>query len=183
MIYFTSDWHIGHNKPFLYEPRGFSSIEEHDTAILLRCNELVGPEDELWILGDLALGQNEKEWNRVYKSLYCNHVHYVQGNHDTDNKMDKYDEEYFFMFHGYADMIKYSKTKRFYVSHYPTYTANVASDRIKVINLFGHTHSKEKFFNNNPFMYNVAADAHNCYPVSLEEIIKDIEKEVAKYEK
>ena len=56
MIYFTSDWHIGHNKEFLYKPRGFETIEQHDIAILLKCNQIVKPEDELWILGDLALG-------------------------------------------------------------------------------------------------------------------------------
>ena len=56
MIFFTSDWHIGHNKTFLYSPRGFQSIEEHDEVIITNCNKIVKPDDELWILGDLALG-------------------------------------------------------------------------------------------------------------------------------
>ena len=34
MIYLTSDTHFCHNKDFLYEPRGFQSIEEHDEAIV-----------------------------------------------------------------------------------------------------------------------------------------------------
>lgn len=33
-IWFTSDLHFGHNKSFLYEPRGFNSIEEHDATII-----------------------------------------------------------------------------------------------------------------------------------------------------
>ena len=69
MIWFSSDWHIGHDKDFLYIPRGFSSIEEHDKEVLKRCNEVVTEDDELWILGDLAMGGNEKEWNRIGKEL------------------------------------------------------------------------------------------------------------------
>lgn len=190
MIYFTSDWHIGHNKDFCYVPRGFSSPEEMDTAILLRTNEVVGPDDELWILGDLAMSGRRDEWDRVFKSLNCQNVHYLQGNHDTDNKMDIYENEYWFEYHGYADMIRYSKTKNFYLSHYPTIVSNFDDDKkAPLINLFGHTHDKAIFYNNNPYMYNVSVDAHHCYPVSAEEIIKDInyaiirQKEASNFEK
>ena len=34
MIYFTSDTHFCHDKEFLYKPRGFSSIEEHDKTVV-----------------------------------------------------------------------------------------------------------------------------------------------------
>lgn len=173
MIYFTSDWHIGHDKDFIFKARGFNSIEEHNTAILLHCNEIVGPEDELYILGDLAMGGDEKEWNRVYNQLVCQNIHYIQGNHDTDRKMDLYDG-YGFNFHGYADMIKYQK-KAFYLSHYPTMVGN-KGDKKFLWNLSGHTHSKNKFEYGQYRIYNVAVDAHNCYPVSIENIIKDINK-------
>ena len=33
-VYITSDLHFGHNQSFLYEPRGFSSIGEHDRVII-----------------------------------------------------------------------------------------------------------------------------------------------------
>lgn len=172
MIYFTSDWHIGHNKEFIYAERGFSSIEEHNTAILLRCNEIVGPDDELWILGDLAMGGDEKEWNRVYNQLICQNIHYIQGNHDTNKKMDIYDG-YGFEYHGYADVIKFGKKMTFYLSHYPTMVGNYG-DKKPLWNLSGHTHSKDKFEYGQYGIYNVALDAHNCYPVSVEEILKDI---------
>ena len=68
-IFVTSDLHIGHNKPFLYEKRGFSSIEEHDTEVLRRWNSLVSYDDTVYILGDLCMGGNEKEWNRIYHNL------------------------------------------------------------------------------------------------------------------
>ncbi len=179
MIYFTSDWHIGHDKPFCYSPRGFTSPEEMDTQILMRCNRVVKPEDELWILGDLAMCKNESEWDRVFESLVCKNVHFIIGNHDTDNKVDRYMEKYFFELHGYADVMKYKKYI-FYLSHYPTIVNNF-DDPKKVYNLSGHTHSKEVFQSENWKIYNVTVDAHDCYPVSIEQIIEDIKKKEGKY--
>ena len=182
MIWFTSAWHIGHNKEFCYGKRGFSSPEEMDKEILKRCNEVVGPDDELWILGDLAMSGNKKEWDSIYCSLNCQKVHFIEGNHDTDNKMDIYENEYRFEFHGYADVIKYSKKIHFYVCHYPTICAPNYDDKHPLICLYGHTHQTTNFYENNPYVYHVGVDSHNCYPVSAEQIIKDIKKEVAKYE-
>lgn len=180
MIYFTSDWHIGHDKPFLYEPRGFTNIIDHDTAVVKKCNEIVRSDDELWILGDLALNpDNENEWNRIYYNLNCQHVHFVQGNHDSDNRIDKYINEYWFEYHGYVDVLHYSKHKTFYLSHYPTITDNFDDNkRNHVINLYGHTHQSTNFYQNNPYMYHVGLDSHNLYPVSIEQIIEDINKQV-----
>lgn len=176
MIYFTSDWHIGHDKDFIYKARGFSSIEEHDTAILERCNEIVQPEDELWILGDLALNnENETEWDRVYTNLYCRRIWFLVGNHETDKRMDKYEFDYGFNYGGFVDIFKYNKHKQFYLSHYPTMVDNYNEKDRFFWNLSGHTHSKEKFHPEYK-IYNVAVDAHNCYPVSIEDVIKDIYK-------
>ena len=179
MIYFTSDWHIGHNKEFLYRPRGFSSIEEHDIAVLQRCNEIVDYDDELWILGDLAMGGDKKAWNQVYYNLKCNNIHFIQGNHDTNNKMDIYENEYLMNYEGLAQVYKYSKRRTFYLSHYPTIVGNFEDGRPSMWNLSGHTHSKDKF-SIYPNVYNVSLDAHNCYPVSIEQIYKDILKKEGK---
>ena len=175
MDYFTSDLHIGHDKDFIWNARGFSSIEEHDTQILLRWNEVVSPEDTVYILGDLCMGGNEYEWNRIYKVLNGEKI-FIIGNHDTANKIDKYVFDYGMICMGHASLYRYSKKYQFYLSHYPTYTANYEDKKHPLINLHGHTHQKTKFFNNNPYMYNVALDAHNCTPVSIEQIIKDIKK-------
>ena len=172
MIFFSSDWHIGHDKDFLYRPRGFQSIEEHDEAIITNCNKIVKEDDELWLLGDLALGE-EEEWDKWLSQINCKNIHFVIGNHDTDRKIAKYINEYWFEFHGYADMIKYSKRYSFYLSHYPTLTGNFDFDKRPVWNLSGHTHSQEKFYDKYA-VYNVALDAHNNYPVSIEEIVTDI---------
>ena len=176
MYYFTSDLHIGHDKEFIWGSRGFSSLEEHDTEILKRWNSIVTYNDTVYILGDLCMGGNEKEWNRIYENLN-GEKNFIIGNHDTSNKIDKYIFDYDMTCEGFASIYKYSKKYHFYLSHYPTYTANYDDNKKHpLINLHGHTHQKTKFFNNNPYMYNVALDAHNCTPISIEQIIEDIKK-------
>ena len=76
----------------------------------------------------------------------------------------------------YVYTFKYRKYN-FYLSHYPTLTANLDEGeplKAKVINLFAHTHQQSNFYMDNPAMYHVGVDSHNCYPVLLDTIIKDI---------
>lgn len=176
MIWFTSDWHIGHDKDFCYASRGFYSLEEMDTEILLRTNQVVAPDDELWILGDLAMSERYDEWDRVFSRLVCRNVKFLQGNHDTNNKMNLYERKYNFEYRGLAEVMKYSKKKSFYLSHYPTIVSNYDDEGKFFWNLSGHTHLEQKFYNGAFKIYNVAVDAHDCYPVSIEQIIKDIEE-------
>ena len=179
MDFFISDLHIGHIQPFLWQGRGFSSIEEHDTTILRNWNSTVSPNDNVYILGDLCMSSNEKEWDRIFKLLYGK-KYFIIGNHDTDNKILRYENEYNITNLGLSYIYKYNKKWRFYLSHYPTFTSYPSDDKHypPLINLYGHTHQKTNFFNNNnPFMYHVGVDSHNCSPVSIEQIIIDIEKQ------
>ncbi len=171
MDYFTSDLHIGHDKEFLWKPRGYSSVEEHDTAVLLHWNEIIQPEDTVYILGDLCMSGNEKEWDRVFKYLK-GHIKFIHGNHDTDNKIDLYINKYNMEDLGIAYVYRYNKHKKFYLSHYPTLVNN--HDDKFFYNLSGHLHSCFKWDNWAGGVYNVSLDAHNMYPVSIEQIIKDI---------
>lgn len=176
MIYLMSDPHFGHNRDFVYESRGFTSIEEHDKAIIENCNSIVAPEDDLYLLGDLMLNDNEHGLECLQQ---LNGIkHFIHGNHDTQTRCRLY-SEIGIIDEGYATMLKYKKYF-FYLSHYPTVTSNGEIESLHQItcNLFGHTHSKQKFYNNNgndiPYMYNVALDAHLCFPVSIDKAIEDM---------
>ena len=182
MDYFTSDLHIGHNKEFIWKARGFSSIEEHDTEIIKRWNGIITHQDTVYILGDLCMSGDEKEWNRVYKALNGT-IYFITGNHDTFNKIIKYIDEYnMYWYTGikYDNAYKYSKNKSFYLSHYPTLVGNYGEEKKFLWNLSGHTHSLNKFEYGIHHIYNVAMDAHNCTPVSIEQIIEDIENYIRK---
>lgn len=182
-IYLSSDLHFGHDRQFLYGPRGFNSIQEHDETIIKNWNEIVQPEDEVWILGDLMLGDSEHGMNCL-KQLHGT-FNICLGNHDTDRRKALYESlgEKIASIQ-YASIIKYDKY-HFYLSHYPTITASLEKEHLKqcLINLFGHTHSKQKFYNDLPFMYNVALDANDNKPVLLDDIIESCKAEVEKCKK
>jgi len=177
--FFTSDLHFGHNKEFLYVSRGFNSIEEHDETVIKNWNSVVGPDDFVFILGDLMLNDNEdgiEKINRLNGKKYI-----ILGNHDTATRIKLYKEQIKNL-EGVEYVAKIEHKKRLlWLCHYPTITANFDDGKPWVkhlINLHGHTHSKEIFYNNNPYMYNVALDAHDNTPVSFEEIMADIQLKV-----
>ena len=177
MLYFISDTHFGHNKEFIYGPRGFSNVDDMMTSIINNWNDRVTNDDDIYVLGDFALGQDLELVKEIIGKLN-GRIHLVIGNHDTDRKIELYKSIDKVVEIGYALQIKHNG-RRYYMSHYPTVTANMDSNPHNiVINLFGHTHSKDKFYEGRPYMYNVACDAHNCCPVSIEEIETDIKNEI-----
>ena len=89
-IFFTSDTHFGHQRSFLWEPRGFNSIEEHDETIIKNWNEVVGPEDEVYHLGDVMLNNNEYGLECIKR--LNGKIHLILGNHDTENRAILYEE-------------------------------------------------------------------------------------------
>jgi len=46
------------------------------------------------------------------------------------------------------------------------------------LNLYGHTHQRTNFFEDRPYMYHVGVDSHDCYPVSLDKVIEDMNLKV-----
>ena len=178
-VFFTSDTHFGHNREFLYAPRGFESIQEHDEEIIQRWNEVVGQEDTVYVLGDLMLNDNEHGMECLRR--LNGHINILYGNHDTDIRKNLYATLPNATILDYATVIKINKYQ-FYLSHYPSYTSNLENDAPlsqHLINLYGHTHQKTNFFQDIPFMYHVGLDSHDCYPVCFEQIIIDIKNKIS----
>lgn len=173
MIYFTSDLHFNHDREFIYGPRGFKSVDEMNETEITNWNNTVTNEDDIYVLGDFFLGTNHEFIINTLNQLK-GRIHLIIGNHDSDAKLNLYKQCSNIVEIAYATVIKY-KNRLYYLSHYPTLTANLDNDPNRAIfNLFGHTHSKDKFYEDRPYMYNVACDAHNSTPVSIETINNDI---------
>lgn len=176
-IFFTSDTHFGHQPEFLWKPRGFSSVEEMDEAIIENWNKVVKPTDIVYHLGDTMLNDNAHGLE-CFKRLN-GQIFLIYGNHDSDTRKNLLFTELSGKMLGgwYAYVIKHGK-QSIYLSHYPTLTANYSSDKHfsqNVINLHAHTHQKTNFLNpTNPFMYHVGLDSHSCTPVHIDEVITDI---------
>lgn len=169
---------VSHDRGFLYEPRGFSNIEEHNEAIVENWNKMVRADDDVYVLGDLMLNNNER--GLEYLSRLNGRLHVVYGNHDTNTRKELYKSlPNVVEVCGYATMIKYDGYT-FYLSHYPTITTNLDDKGLKhcVLNIHGHTHDKRKFYQDNPTMFNAALDANNNVPVPLSYIIACIKGKV-----
>ena len=50
------------------------------------------------------------------------------------------------------------------------------------VNLYGHTHQKEHFYKEHPYMYCVCLDAHEMKPVLLDDIIEEVKDKRIAYE-
>lgn len=174
-IYLTSDLHFCHDRDFIYEPRGFSSVTEMNEAIIKNFNDIMDWGDTLYILGDCFLNNNE-EGIKLMRHL-PGQKHVIWGNHDSNARQKLIGSE--FLFHGYAYTIKY-KGYNFYLSHYPTLTSNYDEDKPlerRVINLCGHTHTTDKFSDmDKGLIYHVELDAHDNKPVLLDDILNDVKE-------
>lgn len=181
-IWLTSDWHFCHDRAFIWGSRGFKSVDEMENAIVTRHNKLVDANDEVYMLGDAMLNDNEMGiW--LIKQLK-GHIHIICGNHDSDARRALYVNCYNVVEVVDAKRLEYNGY-HFYLSHYPTFTANLEKESLKkcTINLYGHTHQKSNFYNDIPFMYHVGVDSHNCTPVLLDDVIAECEAKVVECKK
>lgn len=175
MIYFSSDLHFNHNKEFIYKPRGFTNVYDMNNTIIQNFNNIITYQDDLYLLGDTMLGDLDSGL-KLFHQL-PGRIHLIWGNHCTDNRKQALAQCYNVVeIIGFATIIKYNKY-HFYLSHFPTLTTNYDLDKPltqRILCLAGHTHAKELF---EPCgSYNVAVDAHNCFPVSIEQVISDFER-------
>lgn len=185
MIYFTADLHFCHQREFLYINRGFSNVYDMNQAIIRNWNNVVKPEDDVYVLGDLMLNDN-REGVKCLHQLQGN-LHIIIGNHDTEERLHLYRDSWNVREIHYGQMLQYGKY-RFFLSHYPTFTPHIEErpPSREVINLFGHTHQSTNFFRyadiaeEQMYMYHVGVNSHNLTPVSIEEVIADITE---KYQK
>lgn len=200
-IFFTSDLHLGHAK--VAAARGFGSVEEHDRAVL-RGIQQVPDGAELWILGDVAMGNWRETLGALAGALY--HVdddgwfgqrcrvdaHLVLGNHDRAHPG---------LSRGFAyqmEMLSYSgaqtcqtaaEVRGFMLSHFPYDGDHVENDRFKQWRLrdlgtpllHGHTHSSEcvSRSRSGTLQIHVGLDSWGLEPVSLgtiQELVREYQQ-------
>jgi calcineurin-like phosphoesterase family protein len=176
-IWLTSDWHFGHDREFIWKVRGFASVEDMNEHIIAAHNTVVKPDDDVYVLGDLMLGDNEKGIECIKRMNGKHHI--VWGNHDTSSRKTKYAELSNMVESNNVIVLKYKK-HHFYMSHYPTLTGNLENESLTqmTLNLFGHTHQQTNFYMDMPYLYHCGVDSHNCQPVLLDDIIEEMHAKV-----
>ena len=84
-IWFTADFHLGHQNIIRYCSRPFATVTDMDTEILDRLNSSVREGDSLYFLGDFCRGSG-KEPLDYRKRIRCKNIFFIEGNHDAGTR-------------------------------------------------------------------------------------------------
>jgi len=185
MIYFTSDWHLFHDREWIYKPRGFNSIEDMNKAIIDNACAVMTAEDDLYILGDIMLGDHTEEGIEMLSRI-PGKLHIVRGNHDTDRRAALYEQLPNFAgdskghpFIVWGDHLDY---KGYHIDLHHSFSecGNLECTSLKktTLSFFGHSHQKTSFKNDMPWAYHVGVDSHDCKLVSIDDALADCEAKV-----
>ena len=180
-IWVTSDWHFGHDRDFIWKPRKFNSVWEMNETIIHNYNQVVRPNDDVYVLGDLMLGDNKLGLDYI-KRLKGN-IHIIRGNHDTNTRIDLYNTCYNIVEITEGQFFNY-KNYHFYFSHFPCLVGNYddTKDLHKgFINLCGHTHTDNSFADwSKGRIFHCEVDTNNCYPWNIDDIIELLKEKINK---
>jgi calcineurin-like phosphoesterase family protein len=165
--FFTADWHLSHERIIELCRRPFSSVVAMNDAIINRCNELVGPGDNLYHLGDFCWYSDELETLR--RRIKCNTIHLIYGNHDGKRiRKGKYKKVVDRCFVSADDLRKIEvEEQQIVLCHYAMRVWE--KSHYGVYHLYGHSHG---YLLDDPHArsFDVGVDCWNFYPVSLAQV-------------
>jgi len=154
--FFTSDTHFGDHRVLNLYPRPFANVAEMDAGLIARWNAAVGPDDEVWHLGDFA--RTPAIATAVLAQL-AGHKHLVLGNNDPEPQPP-----------GWESIAPYAEIERegvmLVLCHYPFRSWN--GQHRGSWNLHGHSHGRME-----PLLRqaDVGVDVHDYTPVRLETLL------------
>ena len=167
-VFFTSDTHFGHAGARALYRRPFASVAEMDMVIVERWNAAVGPDDEVWHLGDFAVGLAEARTRQLLGQLQ-GRKHLVTGNNDGAATV---------ALPGWASVRPYAEIEvggfGLVLCHYAFRTwRNMGRGWL---NLHGHSHGRLTPL---PRQFDVGVDAWDFRPVTLSQIATAARKRVS----
>lgn len=182
--WFTADPHISHSRILRLCHRPFSNVDQMNSALIHRWNARVSPTDDVYVLGDVALG------HVASALLLVAHLNgrkfLVPGNHDEcwsgHSKVRPADRRRYEDV-GFEILPEVYRYGDWWLCHFPAAGDSHEEDRYAdhqpVIPdgdwlLHGHVHDRWRV---NGRQVNVGVDAHDFYPVSEVEIRALIESQ------
>ena len=158
-IFFTSDTHFGHPGVLGLYKRPFASVAAMDAALVEQWNAVVGPDDEVWHLGDFALGSGVARAGTLLGALHGS-KHLVAGNNDPESVRRET---------GWASVADYAELTldgvRLVLCHYPFRSWNGMAQG--ALNLHGHSHGRMAPLTR---QVDVGVDAWDFRPVTLAQL-------------
>lgn len=192
--WFTSDLHFGHANILKFTARGqrWSSTEHMDEALIGAWNETVAPADEVWVLGDYAMGDRARGLRHLSRLNGTKYL--VAGNHDrclpgVNSNAHRYVAEY--VEAGFSAVFQWAQVKlppltkkgsglRVMLSHFPYDGDHTEGERFSEFRLrdcgiplvHGHVHEsyRERRSNAGTPTVNVGVDVWDYRPVSAQRV-------------
>lgn len=163
MIYFTADWHLWHENMLTLSGRNFKKCNQMHKLLLRNHNDIVGPEDTLYIVGDVYWKSSVEELRRMMEN-YNGIKKLILGNHDRLKPFE-------YMEAGFYQVATWLCVEEFILVHDPAYTA-LNPDRNHIC---GHVHDLFKRCKNVLNVgVNVGVDVWDFKPVSIEQARKEL---------
>jgi calcineurin-like phosphoesterase family protein len=144
-IFFISDLHIGHKNVIKFDGRPFTDVDEMHIEMIKRWNSVVGDDDIVYYLGDLAFARDELTKWFIYSLK--GKIHFILGNHDKMKDIMKFGRWENVHEYGTEINVKDEDTigsrgsqgyQRIIMSHYPILSWNKA--HYGSWHLHGHCH-------------------------------------------
>lgn len=130
MIHFTADLHFGHARIIEFHPHRGATLDDMHECLVENWNAAVAQRDEVWVLGDFAMGKLDDSLKFFHHLNGKKHL--VSGNHDG-NKTKA------LPWSSVQDYREWKqKPHRAVLSHYPMLTWNGAHHGVWM--LHGHSH-------------------------------------------
>ena len=157
-VFFTADTHFGDHRTINIQRRPFASVADMDAALIAKWNVVVGPDDEVWHLGDVA--RRAADVPGLLARLNGT-KHLLRGNNDPDGTAQA---------PGWSSVGDYAELDldghRLVLCHYPFRSWN--GQHRHVLNLHGHSHGRLKAL---PRQHDVGVDPRGFAPVRLDQLL------------
>jgi calcineurin-like phosphoesterase family protein len=180
--FWTADLHFGHRNIIRYAHRPFADVAEMDDALVDRWNEVVGDDDEVWVLGDVAMGSIARSLGHV--SRLAGRKVLVAGNHDRcwygygrkgQRWVERYHQAGFAEIHQGTVPVRIGELEAI-ACHFPyegdshddeRFTDHRPEDHGQVL-LHGHVHTRWRLEGR---QLNVGVDVWDWRPISDEQVL------------
>lgn len=156
-IYAVADLHFGHKNIIKFEKRPFKEVEEMDASLIEQWNNIVGENDQVYILGDFTLKGSNYACD-ILKQLKGTKF-LILGNHDNFVRKKDFPQNMFEEITNYKE-IEYNG-KHIIMSHYPI--ADWNEKEYGSILLYGHIHNIKN--DAQKYMKDQFLKGYKCYNV------------------
>jgi calcineurin-like phosphoesterase family protein len=157
-LFFTADTHFGDHRAINIGRRPFATAAAMNEALIAAWNLTVGPDDEVWHLGDVA--RRPTDVAGLLATLH-GRKHLLRGNNDPAGTVAA---------PGWASVGDYAEIetegRSLVLCHYPFRTWN--GQGRGWLNLHGHSHGRLKPM---PRQFDVGVDPRGFAPVTLTQLL------------